>query len=723
MKKQKPKPEGLTRRLLRRRVFRILVSVLVVFLIVSSAVVTHYYQRYARIIDLKLSRQVFQHTAKIYAASPKLVTSLSGASRAKRRLVAFKDIPKVLVDAVTAGEDQGFFRHHGLSPIRMVGAFVSNLDETNRLQGGSTITQQLARNFFLTAEPTWRRKMAEALIAVILERRLSKEDIFTMYANEVYLGQRGSFAIHGFGEGATAQFGKDLSELTLPEAATLAGMIPAPNAYSLSRHPDRATVRRNLILRAMLQMGAINAEDYEKAKQSRLETIKLTTDTTDAPYLIDFIHEELLKDYSEEELMNDGLNVYSTLDPDLQRAAVEAVAKGLTFVETQFAARDKKRKNPDRRPLPQAGLIALNPHTGEIRAMVGGTDYAASQYNRITNAFRQPGSVFKPFVYAAALETPYDTNSETTDIAGPSTQSLDNGFITLLTTIMDAPKMFVYDGRTYEPNNYRREYRGLVTVRAALQRSLNVATIRVAERIGYDRVAALAKRMGLNAKIKGYPSMALGAFEVTPLELAGAFSAFANNGKRIEPHAILRVEAADGKELRSYIYEPHQVLRPEIAYLVTHMMEGVIDRGTGAGVRARGFKLPAAGKTGTSRDGWFAGYTKDLLVIAWVGFDDNRDLGLEGARSALPIWTEFMLKAYALYPVGGFPMAFIPPLGIEFVSIDPESLMLATPSCQNKFEEAFIAGTAPTAYCPLHPITITGRSRNVSDPGRTIAAR
>jgi penicillin-binding protein 1B len=238
-----------------------------------------------------------------------------------------------------------------------------------------------------------------------------------------------------------------------------------------------------------------------------------------------------------------------------------------------------------------------------------------------------------------------------------------------------------------------------VTVRTALQHSLNLATVRVAERIGFDRVAALAKRMGLNAKIKGYPSVALGAFEVTPIELAGAYTAFANEGKRIEPHALLRVVAANGIVLRTYKYGAREVLRPEVAYLMTHMMEGVIDRGTGAGVRARGFKLPAAGKTGTSRDGWFAGYTKDLLVIAWVGFDDNRDLNLEGARSALPIWTDFMMKAYELNPVrDAARMIFTPPPGIEIVSIDADTLMLATPFCQHTFKEAFISGTAPSAY-------------------------
>jgi penicillin-binding protein 1B len=281
--------------------------------------------------------------------------------------------------------------------------------------------------------------------------------------------------------------------------------------------------------------------------------------------------------------------------------------------------------------------------------MVGGTDYAASQYNRITQAFRQPGSIFKPFVYAAALETPFDVDvtleEHSSPPAGLHTQSLDDGFITPLTTVMDAPKVFVYNGRTYEPNNYKQEYRGLVTVRAALMHSLNLATIRIAERIGYDRVAALAKRMGLNTKIKGYPSVAIGAFGPTH-ELPGTYTAFANGGKRVEPHALLRVVAADGLDLKTYKQEGRQVLRPEIAYLVTHLMEGVIDHGTGAGVRARGFKLPAAGKTGTSRDGWFAGYTRNRLVIALLVFDNNRDLNLEGALRSSADLTDFMLNAY-----------------------------------------------------------------------------
>jgi penicillin-binding protein 1B len=276
---------------------------------------------------------------------------------------------------------------------------------------------------------------------------------------------------------------------------------------------------------------------------------------------------------------------------------------------------------------------------------------------------------------------------------------------------MDEPTTFVYEGgRTYEPNNYHQEYRGLVTAREALQHSLNVPTIKVAESIGYERVAAMAKRLGLNAKIKGYPSVALGAFEVTPIEMAGAYTAFANEGRRIDPHALLRVTSADRSTLKAYKHEPKDVLRPELVYVMTHLMEGVIDSGTAAGptgVRARGFTFPAAGKTGTSRDGWFAGYTKDFLAIAWVGYDDNRDLNLEGARSALPIWTEFMMKATQLYPPDPDKMYFTRPPGVEIARIDPESLLLANPSCPETFEEAFISGTAPTSYCPLHGFRIS----------------
>jgi penicillin-binding protein 1B len=387
----------------------------------------------------------------------------------------------------------------------------------------------------------------------------------------------------------------------------------------------------------------------------------------------------------------------------------------LVLVEKEIAATQRKKETADQhRPArrPEAALIALNPHTGEIKALVGGSDYGKTQFNRITRASRQPGSVFKPFVYAAALETAFKARNSTnvvqdsqTDSINVSLPSIEDSIITPLSTIFDAPRAFTFGNVIYEPENYKGGYGGVVTLRTALQKSLNSAAVQVAERIGYKRVADFAHRVGLNKKIRGYPSIALGAFEVTPIELAGAYTVFANEGRRVEPHVVKKVQTPGGIDVTRKKDLPRNVLRPELAYLMTYLMEGVMNRGTGAGVRARGFRLPAAGKTGTSRDGWFVGYTKDLLVIAWVGFDDNLDLGLPGSRSALPIWTEFMLQAYKTYPPGK-RMHFTPPNGIEFVTIDAESMLRATPDCTDTYQEAFIRGTGPTAYCPIHSLPI-----------------
>jgi len=822
-KAQKSKPARISN-FFRSPLFKILLSIFLFFFIGTSALVLYYYNYYSRVIDRKLSGEIFKSTAQIYAAPyriypgqklslddavlrlqragfdlgdkgsedgayavngnkitvrPKvgdamrlefgknslvkivktpggeaeeswlpaeLVTSLSDESREKRRIVEYNDLPKVLVDALTAAEDQHFFTHWGIDPVRLIGAFAQSFRNSSRIAGTSTITQQLARNFFLTPDRSIRRKIAEAFISFLLEQRLTKQQILTMYANEVYMGQRGSFSINGFGEASAAYFGKDLAGLTLPEAATLAAMIPAPNGrFSPTKHPDEVKRRRNTVLTAMHGLGTINDRDYEEAKTTELKIAPIKVDATDAPYLVDYVREELLRDFTEDEITTNNLRVYTSLDLALQKAAVEAVQNGLKLVQQQVAAQRKRDKNAENLPGPQAALIALDPHTGEIKAMVGGSDYGASQYNRITQASRQPGSIFKPIVYAAAFETAFDEHkleeapapanpgaAATNTVAPPNPEGVSDspqfgqshreGAITPITTLMDEPTTFVYDGiRTYEPNNYHQEYRGIVTVRDALQNSLNVPTIKVAERIGYDRVAAMAKRLGLNAKIKGYPSVALGAFEVTPIEMAGAYTTFANEGRRLQPHALLRVTAGDRTTVKAYKYEPQDVMRPELVYLMTHLMEGVINNGTGRSVRARGFTLPAAGKTGTSRDGWFAGYTKDFLAIAWVGYDDNRDLNLEGAKSALPIWTEFMMKATQLYPPDPEKIYFTRPPGIDFVRIDPESLLLANPSCPNTFEEAFIAGTEPTSYCPLHGFRISEAvQEGVTEAGKGI---
>ena len=722
---------------------------------------------------------------------PELVTNLFDETRTKRRLLEWEQLPPVLTDALVASEDQRFFRHFGIDLIRGLGVFLANM-RGEPLQGASTLTMQLAGSFFLDRQDrTWSRKGPEIFMALILEQRLAKSEILTMYANEIYLGHRGSFAIYGFGEAASAYFGKDVSDLTLSEAATLVGLIPAPNRYSPLNNMDRSTARRDIVLDEMYEMDMIDMTELSAARESEIQLADSRVDQSDAPYLVDYVRQQLLSDFSEENLISDGLKVYSTLDPDLQRAAVEAVAAGIALVDEQLEAIG--RGTSSGRPPVQASLIALDPHTGEIKAMVGGRDYGASQYNRITEAFRQPGSIFKPFVYAAAFESAFDplfvpdppenalssiledgfgfglgtaadsddnvTAGEPVD-AEPVLEAEDPGdvderpvltqaeyfsmrralvrrendedeaadglleemdFIVLperdergniastpvinpLTTVTDEPTLFFYEEeKFYEPNNYKNVFYGLIPVREALQRSLNVPTVKVAERIGFDKVAELAHRVGLNADIRPFPSIALGSFEVTPIEMAGAYTAFANEGVRVEPRALRYVSDQDGEMLRQYELESEEVLRPELAYLMTNLLQNVINRGTGAGVRARGFTLPAAGKTGTSRDGWFAGYTKDLLAIAWVGFDDNRELDLEGSRSALPIWTAFMLEADALYPVRPDEnIYFVEPPGIELVTIDGGTLSLATPYCDDRYTQAFIFGTAPRTYCPIH---------------------
>jgi penicillin-binding protein 1B len=672
---------------------------------------------------------------------PELVTNLFNQSREKRRIVEFSELPPVLVNALIAQEDRRFYRHYGIDPIRLVGAIVASVRNSHRIEGTSTLTQQLCKNFFLTVDRSPSRKIHEMFMAILLERRTTKEQILTMYANDINLGQRGSFNIRGFSEGAATFFGKDLTALTLPEAATLVGIIPAPNgAYSPTKHPEEVKKRRNLVITAMADMGKITKDEAAKAKATPLNLIPAKIDSNEAPYLVDYIREGLLRDFSDDALINDSLSVYTTIDPELQSAAVEAINKGLKAVEDLLAPRYKGKKDADKRPHPQAAMIAMERSTGGIVAMVGGSDYGTSQYNRITQAFRQPGSIFKPLVYAAAIEVsqaeagkskpapPPDTGGDHaspepgTDGFGipPATQaqavSEEPQRITPVTMLPNHPVTFTYDGtQTYEPGNFHDEYEKYgdpVSVRVALEHSLNVPTVEVAEMIGYDKVAALAKRAGMNGKIKPYPSIALGAFEVTPIEIARAWTIFANEGKRLEPHALLRVVDADGRESKSYKYEETPVLSPQVAYMMTHLLEGVIAEGTAASVRSRGFELPAAGKTGTSRDGWFAGYTKDYLVITWVGFDNNDDLNLEGAKSALPIWTDFMIKAAQLYPPLNIDeMEFRAPEGIEFVKIDSMSHLPATSACPETFSEAFIAGTVPTMMCPLHgnPLTRTVR--------------
>jgi penicillin-binding protein 1B len=613
-----------------------------------------------------------------YNLEPAVITTLFDNTRSKRRLVRYQDLPKVLVDAVLAAEDHRFFSHHGVNILRILGAAVADIRAEEKVQGGSTLTMQLARGFFLTPRRAWRRKLEEIFLALLLEQRLSKEQIFELYANQIYLGQRGSFSIYGLGEAANAYFNKDVASLTLPEAAFLAGLIRGPNLYSPYRRTARAYERRNYVIRQMLELGMIRSEQAEKASGATLGVTNQNVEGLEAPFFVDMVRDQLLAQFSEQDLISQSYRIYTTLDLNLQKAASEGARLGIGEVDQELKkSRHAKSGVTQDANQPQLALLALDAHTGEIKALVGGRDYGSSQLNHVL-AKRQPGSSFKPFVYAAALSTGVDGSQPR---------------VTPATVLNDEPTTFQFGDLTYEPENYKQEYHGLVTLREALTHSLNVATVHLAEMVGYDKVRDLAIAAGINKDLLATPAMALGAYVATPLEIAGAYTIFSNGGQFVEPRFILAVNDSEGRILWRDSVVTRQVLDPRVSYLMVDLMESVINNGTGAGVRNRGFTLPAAGKTGTSHDGWFAGFTSDLLAIVWVGYDDDRELRLSGAASALPIWTEFM-KGAAEVPGYDHPKPFTMPEGVVAVPMETNS---TTSDARIVRNEVFIAGTEPQA--------------------------
>ncbi len=618
-----------------------------------------------------------------YLLEPELITNLFDKNREKRRLVKYGDIPELLVRAVISVEDKRFFQHAGFDPIRIMKSVYVDLKEARKAEGASTLSMQLARILWLDRQKTWRRKAAEGMITLHLERKLTKEQIFEYYANHIDLGRRGSFAIRGFGEAAQAYFDKDIKDLTLAEAATLAGLAQRPSYTNPLRWPERARVRRNVVLSLMRENGYITARQYAEAAASPLDVVRGVGSSADAPYFVDLVNEELQEKFQDHDFQGSSYRIYTTLDLDLQRAAAEAVRTGLEEVDPVIARRRKIRKAEI--PDPQVALVALDAQTGEVKALIGGRNYGVSQLNR-ARAKRQPGSAFKPFVFAAAFESALSGSAKP---------------LNPLSTVVDEPTTFWFDDKPYEPGNYKDEYRGVVTLRTALSKSINVPTVKVAEMAGYDRVVDVAVRAGMNLRIQPTPAVALGAYEVTPIEVAGAYTVFPGNGMYSKPNWIKLIRDDGGKIIYQSKAERHEALDPRVSYLITDMMEEVLRSGTGAGVRSRGFVLHAAGKTGTSHDAWFAGFTSKLICVVWVGFDDNRELNIEGARAALPIWTEFMKRAHELREYRGVE-PFRPPDGIVMVEIDPETGTLATVNCPKSQAQAFVAGTQPVEACRLH---------------------
>jgi penicillin-binding protein 1B len=626
-----------------------------------------------------------------YELEPQLITSLFDAEqRSKRQLVKYDDIPKIMVEAVIAIEDRRFFQHSGVNVFRLVQAAWIDFTHQRHQQGGSTITMQLSRAFFLTPEKTLKRKLIEMLIAVELEQKFSKQQIFEFYANRVDLGQRGSFTISGFAEGSRSYFNKDLKDITVPEAALLAGLIQAPSYLSPYRHPERALERRNTVLETMVETRAITREQADKAKATPLKLAPPNVEASDAPYFVDMVRDTVLSKLNEHEVNDQSYRIYTTLDPELQRAAAQAVETSIKLVDDQVTKMRTKRMKIGKNkyettvapgPQAQVALVAMDPHTGEIKALVGGRNYGLSQLNHAL-AKRPTGSIFKPFVYAAAMNTAIDGSTTV---------------ITPASMVPDQPSTFSYGDQIYEPRNYKEEYHGDVTLRYALALSLNNATVKVAEEVGYDKVAELARAAGI-VSVKATPAMALGAYDATPVDMTSAYTSFANGGVRLSPVFVNSVRNTKGDVITNFGTEKKEVLDPRVAFIMTNMLQGVVNFGTAYGVRSRGFNAPAAGKTGSSHDGWFAGYTSNLLCIVWVGYDDYSDLRLSGAQTAAPIWAEFMKKAVALPAYSDFK-DFSQPEGVVDVQLDKVTNRLATPSCPDTYTIAFIAGTEPHDTC------------------------
>jgi penicillin-binding protein 1B len=619
------------------------------------------------------------HDIGAVALEPEILASADERPGEEHRPVRLADVPLVFLNAVLAAEDHRFFEHGGLDPRGVLRALWTNLRAGRVTQGGSTITQQLVKNRLLSARRTYWRKLNEAWLATLLDWRYSKAQILEAYLNEIYLGQRGGLAVRGVGAAARAYFGKDIHQVTPAEAALLAGMIRAPNSYSPVVNPDRARTRRDVVLARMKELGTLSAADWQTARSQPVRVPPAIATAQPAPYFVDYVRLELEQRFGDVGT-NAGDSVYTTLDLVLQSFAEAAIVRGLDRLETRYPR--LRGVEPGHRL--QAAIVVLDPSSGEIKALVGGRDYQSSQFNRAALARRQPGSAFKPFVYLAALRA-------------------RNGkpALTAAAIVEDAPLTRTVGRDTWSPRNYGDRYEGRVSVRRALEQSLNAATVHVAESVGMPAVVETAREMGFTGELAPVPSAALGTFEATPLEMARAYLPLANGGLRPSgPIAVRAVRDREGAVEPADAGEPVAVITPAEAYLITSLLEGVVNSGTATGARALGVGGSIAGKTGTTNDGrdaWFVGYSSRLLVAVWVGFDGGEAHGLSGAEAALPIWSDFMRQAIDTYP----QPAFTVPAGIEFADVDLDNGLLANRFCPRVARETFLAGTEP-AQCQEH---------------------
>jgi penicillin-binding protein 1B len=610
--------------------------------------------------------------AKSALLEPPLLASFYDDDLEERRPVSLDALPDETVKCVLAAEDAGFFTHPGVSPTGIARALWIDLRGGEVHQGGSTITQQLVKNIYLNSRRTFSRKAEEALIAMVLELRHGKRAILEAYLNEMYLGRSGPANVVGLGAAARAYFNRDAGELTLAQAATLAGMIHTPGGTSPFEHPDRALERRNWVLQRLGELGWVPPE---RVKQARSEPLAIDPHPVEtrpiAPYFAGEAMAEARERFDVEELGGKGYLLFSTLRRSDQRRAEAAVAQGLDGL-------DGGRKGRHRL---QAALVSVDPRDGSVLAWVGGRDYEKSQFNRVVQAKRQVGSAFKPVVYAAALA---------------------DGVVTPAALLKDSPISVRFGEASWQPQNYDRTFHGWVTARAALEQSLNVPTVRVALQVGMPRVIEVARDMGIGEQLEPRPSLALGAFEASPIELAEVYSTLAAGGLSSPIHALAAVTDPKGERMSGDdLPAPRRAVPVEAAYLVTSMLQGVVDHGTAAAARGLGVDGPLAGKTGTTndrRDNWFAGYSPDRVSVVWVGYDDNSPTSLSGARAALPIWSRFTA---AVRPAGGY-RDFPRPSGVVQATVDPTTGQLATEFCPYRVTELFPSWAAPAEPCQRH---------------------
>lgn len=607
---------------------------------------------------------------------PVIISGMRAGSRQVREWIPLERIPPLMVQTLLAVEDRRFFSHYGIDPIAIGRALWVNVTRGAVVQGGSTLTQQLAKNLYYSPKRTMKRKLQELMAAVVLEFKYRKEEILESYLNEIYLGQSGSVSIYGIGEAAHRYFGKNLGDLSIEEIALIVGLIKGPNSYSPVRNASQATERRNVVLRHLRDQGLVTEEVWAKAVKQPVKVVLDQDAMTDAPHFVDYVLREVEEGSGAG--IPEGARIFSTLDPWVQRSAVKVVQHGLSKLEAAYPS-----LKGGEQPL-QASIVVLETKTGRILAMVGGRDYRMSQFNRAVQAHRSAGSLFKPFVYLAAFEAARDQGTG----------------LTPASLVEDEPVTLESGTGPWSPQNYDRQYRGPVTVRTALEQSLNVPAVRVAHQVGLAPFISLMRAFGVTTAMPNNLSVALGSSSVSLLEITSAYAGLSNGGVAIRPIAVSDMVRETDDVSWSQTVDRRRAASPQGAYLVTSLLKGVIDRGTGMKARALGVQGPVAGKTGTTdgyRDAWFIGYTADMAIGVWVGFDDERPIKLTGAQAALPIWSELAVKLFRP-DQPDFDM----PEGLVERRIDPQTGQLATSQCPEKVSEIFVAGTEPTVYCEVH---------------------